>query len=78
MSTDFSPQYISFKMKGRILILDNLTIHKNPNTKWVRFCGTPCSIDSMLWKISPPKKGKLKALSKHPELIIKWPTKLKT
>ena len=28
-------------MHGLIGKLDNLTIHNNPNTKWVRFRGTP-------------------------------------
>ena len=43
MSTNFCPQYISFKMNGLTVKLDNLTIHNNSNSKWVRFCGTPCS-----------------------------------
>ena len=29
-------------MNGLIRKLDNLTIHNNPNSKWVRFRGTPC------------------------------------
>ena len=41
-STSFCPQYISFKMNGLMGKLDNLTYHNNPNTKWVRFRGTPC------------------------------------
>ena len=44
MSTSFCPQYISFKMNGLMGKLDNLPIHNNPNTKWVRFRGTPCII----------------------------------
>ena len=43
MSTSICPQYISFKMNGLMGKLDNLPIHNNPNTKWVRFRGTPCS-----------------------------------
>ena len=35
-------QYINFKRNGIIEIKDNLTIDNNPNTKWVRFSGTPC------------------------------------
>ena len=31
-------------MNGLMVKLDNLTIYNNPNTKWVRFCGTPCTI----------------------------------
>ena len=49
MSTSFCPQYISFKMNGLIVKLDNLTIHNNPNIKWVRFCGTPCTIPVSGW-----------------------------
>ena len=44
MSTSFSPQYISFKMNGVKIILNHYTDHYNRNTKWVRFCGTPCSL----------------------------------
>ena len=44
MSTSFCPQYISFKMNDLMGKLDNLTIHNNPNTKWVRFRGTPCTL----------------------------------
>ena len=39
MSTSFCPQYISFKMNGLIVELDNLTIHNNP--EWVNFMGHP-------------------------------------
>ena len=43
MSTSFFSQSINFKISGLIVILDNLTIYNNPNTKWARFSGTPCS-----------------------------------
>ena len=29
-------------MNGLIVILDDLIVNDNPNTKWVTFCGTPC------------------------------------
>ena len=32
---------ILYEMNGLIVKFDNHTIHNNPNTKWVRFCGTP-------------------------------------
>ena len=47
ISTSFCPQCISFIMNGLMGTLDNLTIHNNPNTKWVRFRGTPCIFSSL-------------------------------
>ena len=41
MSISFYPHYISFKRNDLKVKMDNLTIHDNLNTKWVRFCGTP-------------------------------------
>ena len=65
MSTNFCPQYISFKMNGLTVKLDNLTIHSDPNTIWVRFCGTPCSIQSFLFKENYIRGHLLKLLNKY-------------
>ena len=39
-------------MNGLIVKLGNLTILNNPNTKWVRFCGSPCMfhVSDQSWK----------------------------
>ena len=33
----------NFKMNAIIVIMDNLAINNNPNTKKIRFSGTPCT-----------------------------------
>ena len=30
----------------RFYLQDNFTINDNANTKWVRFCGTPCKTEN--------------------------------
>ena len=43
MSKIFFSQYINFEMNSIIVIMDNLAINNNPNTKKIRFSGTPCT-----------------------------------
>ena len=43
MSKIFFSQYINFEMNSIIVITDNLATNNNPNTKKVRFSGTPCT-----------------------------------